>query len=58
MRACKSCMRITEEEKCPVCKSQTTQYWGGYVAVLDPENSEIAKRLKIKTPGQYALKVR
>ena len=58
MRACKSCMRLVEEEACPVCKSSTTQYWSGYLAVIDPEKSEIAKRMEIKTPGQYALKVR
>ena len=58
MRACKSCLRLTEEEKCPVCNSATTQYWSGYLAVLDPEKSEIALKLEIKTPGQYALKAR
>ena len=58
MRACKSCHRLTEEDICPVCKSATTQYWSGYLAVNDPEKSEIAKRLEIKTPGQYAIKAR
>lgn len=58
MRACKSCLRITEEENCPVCNSPTTQYFSGYVAVLDPDKSQIAKELDIKTQGQYALKVR
>ncbi len=58
MRACKSCMRLIEEEKCPVCGGKTSQYWSGYFAVLDPENSQIAKKIEIETPGQYALKVR
>jgi len=58
MRACKSCQRITEDEKCPVCNSPTSQYWSGYLAILDPENSQIAKKMELKTPGQYALKVR
>jgi len=47
-----------EEETCSLCNSPTTQYWSGYLAVIDPEKSEIAKRMEIKTPGQYALKVR
>ena len=51
-------MRISEDERCPVCGGTTSQYWSGYLAVLDPEKSEIAKRMGIKTPGQYALKVR
>ena len=31
--------------------------WSGYVVVLDPERSEIAVRLNIAVPGNYALKV-
>lgn len=58
MRACKTCHRITEAETCVVCKVSTSQYWSGYLCVVDPEKSEIAKRLGIKTPGQYAMKVR
>jgi DNA-directed RNA polymerase subunit E" len=58
MRACKTCLRISEEERCPVCGAGTSQYWSGYLAVLDPERSQIAKRMEFKTPGQYALKVR
>jgi DNA-directed RNA polymerase subunit E" len=58
VRACKSCMRLVEEDKCPVCGSPTSQYWSGYLAVINPEKSEIAKKMEIKTPGQYALKVR
>lgn len=46
------------DEICPVCKTPTSQYWSGYIAIIDPENSEIAKRMNIRTPGEYALKVR
>jgi DNA-directed RNA polymerase subunit E" len=58
MRACKKCTGLTEEEVCPKCKTTTTQYWTGYLGVIDPASSEIAKRLDIKQLGQYALKVR
>lgn len=58
MRACKNCLRVTEEDICPVCKTHTSQYWSGYLGVIDPEKSEIAKEKDIKTPGQYAMKVR
>lgn len=51
-------MMIMEDEVCPDCKSNTSQYWTGYMAVIDPERSDIAKRMKIKKSGQYALKVR
>ncbi len=58
MRACKSCRRVTDGEICPVCKTPTSQYWSGYIGIIDPEKSEIAKRIGIKIPGQYAQKVR
>jgi DNA-directed RNA polymerase subunit E" len=58
VRACKSCLRLTEEERCPVCGGNTSQYWSGYLAVIDPERSQIAQKLEIKSTGQYALKVR
>ncbi|HUV79718.1 MAG TPA: transcription elongation factor subunit Spt4, partial [Candidatus Bathyarchaeia archaeon] len=32
--------------------------WSGYVAIIDAEESEIAKKLEIKKAGKYALKVR
>jgi DNA-directed RNA polymerase subunit E" len=44
---------------CPVCKSTSlSDDWSGYVIVLDPKDSKIAKRLNINQPGKYALKVR
>lgn len=58
MRACKKCHKLTEGETCPVCESPTTQYWSGYLGILDPDNSEIAKKMDIKVAGEYALKVR
>ncbi len=58
MRACKICKRLTEKDTCSVCNKPTSQYWSGYVAVLDPEKSQIAQKLNIKLPGEYALKVR
>jgi DNA-directed RNA polymerase subunit E" len=58
MRACKVCRRIMEEETCPVCRVTTSQYWSGYLCVIDPEKSEVAKRMGLKIPGEYAMKVR
>lgn len=60
MRACKTCNALTELETCPNCKVGTTQYWSGYLGVLNPEKSEISKKLNLnnRPPGEYALKVR
>jgi len=58
MRACKVCRRIMEDEVCPVCRVTTSQYWSGYLCVIDPEKSEIAQKMGLKVPGEYAMKVR
>lgn len=58
-RACRNCNFITGGSVCPACGGASlSDDWIGYVVVLDPENSEIAKRLKISQPGKYALRVR
>ena len=59
-KACLKCKTLVkpEEEKCPVCGSNDFTFdWSGVVIVVDPEKSDVAKMLNIKTPGRYALKV-
>jgi len=60
MKACKNCRLIVNEEKqCPACQSQElTEKFSGQLVVLDPEKSEIGKKLEIKAPGRYAIKIR
>ncbi|MDD1657469.1 MAG: DNA-directed RNA polymerase, subunit E'' [Methanomicrobiales archaeon] len=56
---CRECHRVVEGEACTVCGSTTlTNDWAGYLVVIDPEHSEMARRLNIKLAGRYALKVR
>lgn len=58
-RACRECHIITEADVCPSCGSMNlTGDWSGYVIIIDPMRSQIAKRLNVKIPGRYALKVR
>ncbi len=57
-RACKQCNFLTEEDTCPRCGGQTSREWQGFVAVVDFERSDIAKRMGITANGRYALKVR
>ncbi|NPV61903.1 MAG: DNA-directed RNA polymerase, subunit E'' [Methanotrichaceae archaeon] len=58
-QACRECHRIVEGLVCPICGSSSlSKDWNGYVLVVDPKGSEIAKRLEITLPGRYALKVR
>lgn len=56
---CRECHVIVRGQVCPVCNSSTlTSDWSGYVVIIDPKNSNIAKKLGINLPGKYALKVR
>jgi len=58
-KACRNCHRLTTTNLCPVCKSTNiSEDWTGIAVIVDPENSEIAKTLKAKEPGRYALRVR
>jgi DNA-directed RNA polymerase subunit E" len=58
-KTCKSCNRVYEGDKCPGCGSQEyTEEIKGRIIILDPENSEIAKKIKISKPGSYAIKSR
>ena len=59
-KACKICNKIYESgDKCPKCESkESTESFKGRIVVLDPEKSEIAKKLKIKDKGNFAIKTR
>ena len=59
MKACRECKYIIKSDnKCPLCGSEDlTEKFYGMVIIIDPEKSEIARMLEIKTPGEYALLV-
>ena len=58
-KACSNCHFITKENVCLKCRSTSlSEDFGGVVVVFDPENSAVAKAMKIKEKGRYALKVR
>ena len=59
-KACKQCNRIVEDAtECPVCKNNDlSDSWSGLVMIYDPEDSQIAGRLEIQTPGKYAIRTR
>ena len=57
--ACKECHLILEDKSCPRCPdSEVSREWQGFVEILNPEKSELAKEMGIRTPGRYALRVR
>lgn len=58
-KACTNCHFITKENVCPKCRSTSlSEDFGGIVIVFEPEESAIAKAMKITEKGRYALKVR
>ncbi len=58
-KACKNCRYISNGPVCPNCKSTNlSDDWTGLAIIIDPERSEIARKMKIKTPGRYAVRVR
>ncbi len=58
LRACRNCKNVTENLKCEKCGGDTVLEWKGYLFVLDPTNSLIAKKAKTVDAGEYAIKVR
>ncbi len=58
-KACKNCNLIYEGDECPNCGSkETTDMFKGKIIVLNPEKSELSKKLKLHKKGTYAIKTR
>jgi len=59
-KACRNCNKIFETgEKCPNCDSENyTDSFKGRIAIINPEKSEIAKKLNFKEKGNFAIKTR
>lgn len=57
-KACKACKTIFESgTKCPKCGSEEiTEGYRGRVIMLNAEQSEIAKNLKLKEKGNFAIR--
>jgi DNA-directed RNA polymerase subunit E" len=58
-KVCKNCKMFVTGDVCPACKrNQFTTTWRGRIVIIDPEKSEIAKKIGATIPGEYAIKVR
>ncbi|MGB9675036.1 MAG: transcription elongation factor subunit Spt4 [Candidatus Nanoarchaeia archaeon] len=56
--ACKICKKLLTKDKCPEHPdAKLTDTWKGRIIVLDKDNSELAKTLKINENGEYAIRV-
>lgn len=58
-RACKKCKSVVESGSlCPLCGSkELADSFKGRLVVIKPEESEIAKNIKITKKGTYAVKL-
>jgi len=45
-------------DKCPLCNSEVSENWRGLLIILDPINSEVARKIKVDVKGKYALNVK
>lgn len=59
-KACKVCRFISKgQHKCPACGSEKlTDRWSGLLYIVNPDVSEVAKKLGLKVPGRYAAKIK
>ncbi len=58
-KACKNCKMIYEGASCPSCQGkENVDSFKGKITVIDPENSEIAKNLGLKSKGVFAVRLR
>lgn len=59
-KACKNCKTLVEREAevCPTCGSKSfTDEWNGVIIILNPEKSDLAKKLDLKQKGKYVVKI-
>lgn len=58
-KACRECHLISYGSVCPSCKDTSlSDDFSGLVIIVDPEGSAIARAMKVKEKGRYALRVR
>jgi DNA-directed RNA polymerase subunit E" len=58
-KACRECNYLTAKTTCPNCKSTSfSDDFSGFVIILHPEDSAIAKTMNAAKKGRYALRVR
>jgi len=58
-KACRECHLISYKSVCPSCKTTSlSDDFTGLVIIIDLEGSAIARAMKVKEKGRYALRVR
>ena len=56
--ACKICKKLVTGDRCPIHPdAKLVEAWKGKIIILDPQNSELAKKMNINDKGEYAIRV-
>ncbi|MGC8662810.1 MAG: transcription elongation factor subunit Spt4 [Thermoplasmata archaeon] len=60
LRACRKCGRITKDLRCPdpECGGETTLEWDGFIYIINPQSSVLARNIGKNKEGEYAIKTR
>ena len=59
LKACRQCRTLFEGAKCSACgSSESLDSFKGKVIVLNPEQSEISKKLSLTKKGLFAVRLR
>jgi DNA-directed RNA polymerase subunit E" len=58
-KVCKACKMFVDGAECPVCHGQSfSTNFQGRIFIVDPEKSEVAKKIGLAHKGEYAIKAR
>jgi len=58
-KACSKCRIIFEGDKCPTCNEiASNDGFKGRVYIFNPEESKIAKKMKLPKKGEFAIKTK
>lgn len=58
-KVCKQDKLFVEGPSCPICKGASfSENWQGRIFIIDPIKSEIAKKMGLTHPGEFAIKIR
>ncbi len=57
-KVCKTCKIVVTENVCPLCrKTAFTTNFQGQINIIDANKSMLAKKIGIKSKGDYAIKI-
>ncbi len=58
-KVCKKCKLFVRGNECSICKgTDFSTTWKGRIIILNVEKSDIAQKLGVTLPGEYAVRVR